>query len=107
MFNKINLQLAFKNLFKNKELFLPFIISTIVTVIMMVVVISLPSNEGISQIPGGHNLQTILTMGSFIMIAFSLMFLMYINSFITSNRQKEFGLYHVLGMNKRNISFVV
>ncbi|MBG9980544.1 FtsX-like permease family protein [Facklamia lactis] len=107
MFNKINLQLAFKNLFKNKELFLPFIISTIVTVIMMVVVISLPSNEGISQIPGGHNLQTILTMGSFIMIAFSLMFLMYINSFITSNRQKEFGLYHVLGMNKRNISIVL
>ncbi|MBG9986336.1 FtsX-like permease family protein [Facklamia sp. DSM 111018] len=107
MFSKINLQLAFKNLFKNKELFLPFIISTIVTVIMMVVVISLPSNEGISQIPGGHNLQTILTMGSFIMIAFSLMFLMYINSFITSNRQKEFGLYHVLGMNKRNISIVL
>lgn len=38
---------------------------------------------------------------------FALIFLFYTNSFLIRCRKKEFGLYHVLGMGKRNISRIL
>lgn len=34
---------------------------------------------------------------------FSLIFLLYTNSFVIKNRKKEISLYHILGMEKRNV----
>ena len=42
----------------------------------------------------------ILGMGSFVMAAFAVLFLFYTNSFLIRRRNREFGLYNILGMGK-------
>ena len=46
----------------------------------------------------------ILSMGSFVMAAFAVLFLFYTNSFLIRRRNREFGLYNILGMSKRNLA---
>ena len=48
-------------------------------------------------------LQELLNMGAFVIAVFALIFLYYTNSFLIRRRQKEFGLYNILGMGKRNL----
>ena len=40
-------------------------------------------------------------------IIFSFIFLLYSNSFLMKRRQKELGLYNILGLEKRHISIVM
>ena len=44
-----------------------------------------------------------LGLGSGVISIFSFIFLLYTNSFVIKNRKKEISLYHILGMEKRNI----
>jgi len=56
---------------------------------------------------GGPQLRTLLTMGTFIIGMFSVIFLFYTNSFLIKRRKKEFGLFNILGMEKKHISKVM
>lgn len=49
----------------------------------------------------------ILGMGSFVMTAFAVLFLFYTNSFLIRRRNREFGLYNILGMGKGNLAKVL
>ena len=49
----------------------------------------------------------ILSMGSFVMAAFVVLFLFYTNSFLIRRRNREFGLYNILGMGKGNLARVL
>jgi putative ABC transport system permease protein len=46
-------------------------------------------------------------MGSFVVALFSLIFLFYTNSFLIKRRKKEFGLYNILGMEKKHLSIIM
>ena len=48
-------------------------------------------------------MQMILEMGTPVIAVFSWILLYYTNSFLICRRQKEFGLYHILGMGKREL----
>lgn len=48
-------------------------------------------------------MQMILEMGTPVIAVFSWILLYYTNSFLIRRRQKEFGLYHILGMGKREL----
>lgn len=48
-------------------------------------------------------MQMILGMGTPVIAVFSWILLYYTNSFLIRRRQKEFGLYHILGMGKREL----
>jgi len=52
---------------------------------------------------GGESMQMILEMGTPVIAVFSWILLYYTNSFLIRRRQKEFGLYHILGMGKREL----
>ena len=46
-------------------------------------------------------------LGVWVLALFSLLFLFYSHSFLMRRRKREFGLYNVLGMGKRNIGRVL
>ncbi|HFJ5520446.1 TPA: FtsX-like permease family protein [Enterococcus faecium] len=104
MHNGFYLKMAAQNIRNNQRLYLPFIISSIATIMMTFVMQALSSNSGLTKIPGGNNLQTILALGYVLLILFSAIFLFYMNSFLMKNRKKEFGIYNILGMDKGNIT---
>ena len=49
----------------------------------------------------------ILGMGSFVMAAYDVLFLFYTNSFLIRRRNREFGLYNIVGMGKGNLAKVL
>ena len=55
----------------------------------------------------GENVQSILSLGVWVIAVFAAIFLFYTNSFLIRRRKKEFGLYNILGMGKRNIGHIL
>ncbi len=48
-----------------------------------------------------------LKLGTGLMIIFSAIFLFYTNSFLMKQRKREFGIYNVLGLEKRHIARII
>ncbi|MCQ2472450.1 MAG: ABC transporter permease [Clostridia bacterium] len=101
------LRLASSGIKKNKKLYIPYIISCIGSVMMYYIVTFLSESPAIKQMSGGTNLSLVLGIGKFVIVIFSLLFLFYTNSFLNRRRNKEFGLYNILGMDKKGICRVI
>lgn len=100
-------KLALNNIKKNSKTYIPYILTCVMTVMMFYIMKSLSENPGIEKMIGDKTLQMILNMGSFIVGLFSFIFLFYTNSFLMKNRKKEFGLFNILGMEKRHLAKVI
>lgn len=57
----------------------------------------------VSSMTGGAAMQTMFGFGMIVVSVFSAFFLFYANSFLVKIREKELGLYAILGMNRGNI----
>lgn len=96
-------RLALTGMSKNKRLYIPYIFSCIGSVMMYYIVAFLSESPAIKAMRGGGDMSTILGLGKFVIVVFSLIFLIYTNSFLIRRRNKEFGLYNMLGMDKKRI----
>lgn len=52
-------------------------------------------------------MQALLQLGTFVVAFFVVIFLFYTNSFLMKRRKKEFGVFNILGMEKRHIVIVI
>lgn len=100
-------KLAVSNIRKNSKTYIPYILTCIMTVMMFYIMKSLSVNPGINGMLGDWALAWLLGMGSFIVGAFSLIFLFYTNSFLMKRRKKEFGVFNILGLEKRHLAKVM
>lgn len=105
--NRLYSKLAFTNIKNNREIYMPYIIAGIFTVLMYYSMAALWDNKGINAINHANNLHTILGLGLYVIAIFSVIFLFYTNSFIIKRRKKEIGIYNILGMEKRHIARVL
>ena len=71
---------------------------------MMYMMFFIVQSPGMDTLPGGSNLQSIVSLGVIVICIFSFIFLLYSNSFLMKRRQKELGLYNILGMEKGHIA---
>ncbi len=101
------LKLAAGNIKKNGRTYIPYILTCIVTVAMFYIVKSLSLNPGLENMLGGNFLNTTMGLGSGVVAIFSFIFLFYTNSFLVRQRKKEFGVFNILGMERRHIARVV
>ena len=68
----------------------------------------LASPTALEKLPKGRQtVEAIMALGCLVVLLFSLIFLFYTYSFLNRRRAREFGLYNVLGMGRRNISRIV
>ena len=104
---KLYFKLAKTNLSNNKPFYIPYIISSIITVALLYMMSFLSDNKGLNKIMGADSLAIIFRLGVGIIIIFSYIFLFYTNSFIIKRRKKEIGVYNILGMEKRHLSKVL
>lgn len=74
---------------------------------MYYIITSLSLNEGLLSLPGASTIASTLFLGSRIVAIFAVIFLFYTNSFLVKRRKKEFGLYNILGMEKKHLSRVI
>ncbi len=105
--SNIYVRLAKTNIQNNRQLYLPYIISGIVTVMMFYLMVFINNNPGLDGIPGSTNLKMIMALGVGVVAIFAYIFIFYTNSFIIKRRKKEIGVYNILGMEKRHIAKVL
>ena len=101
------LRLAVSGIRKNKKLYLPYLLTCIGMVTMSHILQSLSYSPALRMIRGGSQMEFILSLGKVVVAVFAALFLLYTNSFLIRRRNKEFGLYNVLGMDKTALSWVI
>lgn len=99
------LKLAITNIKKNGKIYFPYLITSIFTVMMFYSVKFLAGSNGLSK--DSLTASQVMGFGIWVVLIFSVIFLLYINSFLMKNRKKEFGLYNILGMEKRHVMGIV
>lgn len=96
-------RLALTNIKKNSKTYLPYILTCIGVVAMFYMIGSLANNPGV----GEGNVSAVLKMTVWVTGFFAIIFIFYTNSFLMKRRKKEFGLYNILGMEKRHLGRVI
>ena len=99
-------RLAWDGIRKNKRLYLPYILTCVGAVTMYYMMRELRDSPLLESMKGGGSSWMILSLGTWVIAVFSLLFLFYTYSFLIRRRQREFGLYHVLGLGKRHITLL-
>jgi putative ABC transport system permease protein len=100
-------QLALNNIKKNAQTYIPFLLTGIGTVMMFYNMSFLAVARDIGAHSDSVSLRQLLTLGAGVIAIFSLIFLFYTNSFLIKRRKKEFGLYNVLGLEKKHIARII
>ena len=96
-------KLAAGNIRKNRKIYYPYLLTAVLTAMMLYVISSLSSNQSLGY---GNRLIT-LQLGKLVTTLFAVIFLFYTNSFLMKRRKKEFGLLNILGMGKKHIALVI
>ncbi|WP_320959277.1 FtsX-like permease family protein [Hungatella effluvii] len=107
MNNLFYTRLAIQNLKKNSAVTVPYLLTCIGSVMMYYIISSLTGNPGFARMRGGGSMAFILMLGCVVMAVFSVMFLIYTNSFLVKRRKQEFGLFQVLGMGKKHLARIM
>lgn len=100
-------RLAVTGILKNKKTYFPYILTCIGMIMMYYIITFLSIEDSISMLRGGPQIQSLLDIGRGVLALFSVIFLFYTNSFLIKNRKREFGLYNILGMDKKNIGGIM
>ena len=100
-------KLALTNIKKNSKTYIPFLLTCIITIALFYDICSLSGNNGLNSMPGAGEMRMMLTLGTYVVGFFAIIFLFYTNSFLMKRRKKEFGLFNILGMEKRYVSLII
>lgn len=100
-------KLAFDGIKKNKRLYIPYIMTGTIVIMMFYILLYIVNSKTLAYMPASTFLALVLPLGIIVIFVFSLIFLFYTNSFLIKQRYKEFGLYSILGMNKTNINILM
>lgn len=96
-------RLALTGIRKNGKIYYPYMLTAVVTTAMLYIMASLKKNPELE----GSTLGFSLSLGLFVTTVFAFIFLFYTNSFLMKRRKKEFGLYMVLGMERKHLARVI
>lgn len=101
------IKLALTNLHRNRRLTFPYFIASTIMVSVYFMVMMILYSRSIGNLDYGMTIQQMFGMGHVIMTILIGIFMLYINSFLIKGRKKEFGLYGILGLEKRHVGRVI
>lgn len=101
------LRLALVNLVRNRRFYGPYLLSCGGTAAMYDMLRFLAGTEVLASVRGAAYLQSMMAVGCAVVALFSGVILLYANSFVMKRRQRELGVYHVLGLEKRHLARVM
>ena len=100
-------RIAAENIKKNTRLYLPRILSEAGLLGCFYILLTLAMDQRLSEALGGAYLSMFMTMGAIVIGLLSFILILYVNSFLMKQRKREYGLYNVLGMEKRHAIHVL
>ena len=100
-------KLALGGMRKNARLYVPYLLTSAGMVMMTYILAFLAFSPLTTVATGTSGTAMILNLGIFVVAGFAALFLFYTNSFLIRRREREFGLYSVLGMGKFNLALIL
>ena len=101
--SKVLFPLALANLRKNYRLYGPFALAFVTSVALLYNFITLAFNPSLSSLRGGPSIVTVLALGMIILAITGAAIIWYANGFVFKQRTKEYGLYGILGLERRHL----
>ncbi|HFI0696460.1 TPA: FtsX-like permease family protein [Streptococcus suis] len=96
-------RLAPTNLKKNRRLYYPYAIMTIVSTAISYIFASLAFHPDLGQVKGANGVTQVLGFGMIVVMLAVAIMVLYANSFVMKQRSKEFGVYSILGLEKKHL----
>ena len=103
---KLIFSMATSNLKKNHSLYLPYALTTIMVTMILYITHALSAMPELSTLRGGGAIAQTLGFGVIVVQFVALLTILYANAFVTKNRLKEYGLYSILGLDRKNIQLL-
>ena len=100
-------KMAVSGMRKNGRLYVPYIATCILMVSVFYIMHLLGFSDILEGFAGAGTARDMLRLGTVVMAVFGTIFLFYTQSTLIKGRLKEFGLYSVLGMNRRNLGKII
>ena len=101
------LRLAWSNIRKNHQLYVPHILAGTGLTGVFYVMLTLANDERIEKIKGGYAIPSIMAIGCTVVAILSVILVFFTNSFLMKQRTREYGMYNVLGMEKRHVGRIM
>ncbi len=96
-------KIASQNIRNNTRLYLPRILAETGLLGCFYIMLTLSMDQRLSEALGGSYLSMFMGFGAAVIGLLSLILILYVNSFLMKRRKSEYGLYNVLGLEKRHI----
>ena len=101
-------RLAKQNIRNNKSTYIPYIITCIFCIAMIYMMEFLRDCPTLDQaVRQADEVRMLVFTGEIVVEIFCIIFLIYSNSFLMKRRQKEIGLYNILGLERNHIGIVM
>ena len=88
-------------------MYFPYLLTGTLMIIIFYILSYLQGSPVLNGVKGEKNTRIVLMLGVWVIGIFSAIFLLYTNSFLMRRRRKEFGLFNIWGMGKKQISVVL
>lgn len=92
---------------KNRRSYIPYTLATLFVVTVFHILRNISWMPYLRGTVGASEITMTASLGSCVIAIFSAIFLFYTSSFLMKQRKKEFGLYCVLGMERRHIARIL
>ncbi|HEM3962664.1 TPA: FtsX-like permease family protein [Streptococcus suis] len=99
----LTVRLALTNLKKNRRLYFPYALMTIVSTAIAYIFSSLAFHPDLGQVKGADGVTMVLGFGMIVVMLAVAIMVFYANSFVMKQRSKEFGVYSILGLEKKHL----
>lgn len=100
-------RLAWQNIKKNGKFYLPYILTIVGASAAFYILLAMNGAKDLPENIRYSYLANFIFFGTIVIGIFSVIFLFYTNSFLMKRRNKELGMYNILGMDKRHIGKVL
>ncbi|HEM4680711.1 TPA: FtsX-like permease family protein [Streptococcus suis] len=99
----LTFRLCLTNLKKNRRLYFPYALMTIVSTAIAYIFASLAFHPDLGQVKGADGVTMVLGFGMIVVMLAVAIMVFYANSFVMKQRSKEFGVYSILGLEKKHL----
>ncbi|HEL1623054.1 TPA: FtsX-like permease family protein [Streptococcus suis] len=99
----LTFRLVLTNLKKNRRLYFPYALMTILSTAIAYIFASLAFHPDLGQVKGANGVIQVLGFGMIVVMLAVAIMVFYANSFVMKQRSKEFGVYSILGLEKKHL----
>ncbi|HFR3770297.1 TPA: FtsX-like permease family protein [Streptococcus suis] len=99
----LTFRLGLTNLKKNRRLYFPYALMTILSTAIAYIFASLAFHPDLGQVKGANGVIQVLGFGMIVVMLAVAIMVFYANSFVMKQRSKEFGVYSILGLEKKHL----